>query len=179
MRIEKLTGYASLAIVFTIISISLGSAQNNIVGSSRFEPLSKFAHCFMITIYFSAFFSLLLLMECFITLFLRRMWKYPSTISFHAWERCEKSFTANVTSFADANNLGPESMKPIVAVMALLIWFVYDMSKLDSIYQVCIIGTAALISMNLFFGSTTYRMTTMSPVVAIRCVDRYISVIEN
>lgn len=180
MRIEKLTGYASLAIVFTIMSISLGSARNDFIGRPNFEPLSNLAFCCLMTIYFSVFFPLLLLMECIITLFLRRMWKYPSLISSYAWEMCEKSFTANVASVADANHLGLEAMKPIVAVTALTIGLAYEMSKLDSMYQLWIIGIATLVSMNLWktdfvtiIGEATFGKKTATPVVAIQCVDRY------
>jgi hypothetical protein len=63
---------------------------------------------------------------------------------------CEKSFTANVASVADANHLGLEAMKPIVAVTALTIGLAYEMSKLDSMYQLWIIGIATLVSMNLW-----------------------------
>ena len=93
---------------------------------------------------------------------------------------CEKSFTANVGSVADANQLGLEAIKPIVAVTALTIGLAYEMSKLDSMYQLWIIGIATLVSMILWktdfvtiIGAATFGKKTVTPVVAIQCVDRY------
>lgn len=172
MRIEKLTGYASLAIVFTIMSISLGSAQNGFIGRTRLEPLSNMAFCFMMTIHFSVFFPLLLLMECIIKLFLRRLWKYPSLIFSYVRQMREKLFIANVALLAEARNLGSESMKPIVAMTALTIWSAYELCKLDTTYQICISGTALLLSMNFITRSAFFGKKTIAPVVAIQCVDR-------
>ena len=172
MRIEKLTGYASLAIVFTIMSISLGSAQNGFIGRTRLEPLSNMAFCFMMTIHFSVFFPLLLLMECIIKLFLRRLWKYPSLIFSYARQMREKLFIVNVALLADARNLGSESMKPIVAMTALTIWSAYELCKLDTTYQLCISGTALLLSMNFCTRSAIFEKKTTAPVVAFQCVDR-------